>query len=88
MSPLPFVSGNGLKPALRVICLRATRQHRALHRRLHQLHLIGIVAEWLSALNGSIRAFFSDPDGSNAIRVSGSTVDEVYEQLVREGATP
>jgi hydroxymethylbilane synthase len=38
--------------------------------------------------NGSIRAFFSDPDGSNAIRVSGTTVDEVYEQLVREGATP
>ena len=35
-----------------------------------------------------IRAFFSDPDGSNPIRVSGTTVDEVYEQLVREGATP
>jgi len=35
-----------------------------------------------------IQAFFSDPDGSNAIRVSGGSVDEVYEQLVREGATP
>jgi hydroxymethylbilane synthase len=38
------------------------------------------------ASGATIRAFFSDFDGARAIRASGSTVDEVYDKLVAQGA--
>jgi hydroxymethylbilane synthase len=66
--------------------LAARNERGVLQKFGEQLDCYSCIA--VHSANGIIRAFFSDPDGSNAIRVSGSTVDEVYEQLVREGATP
>ncbi len=37
--------------------------------------------------NGSIRAFFSDYEGTRPIRVTGTSVDEVYGQLIAQGAS-
>jgi hydroxymethylbilane synthase len=66
--------------------LAARNERGVLQKFGEQLDCYSCIA--VHSTNGTIRAFFSDPDGSNPIRVSGTTVDEVYEQLVREGATP
>jgi hydroxymethylbilane synthase len=66
--------------------LAARNERGVLQKFGEQLDCYSCIA--VHSANGTIHAFFSDPDGSNAIRVSGTSVDEVYEQLVREGATP
>ncbi len=38
------------------------------------------------AANGTVRAFFSDYEGTRAIRVSGTSVEDVYDRLIKEGA--
>jgi len=38
------------------------------------------------AANGTVRAFFSDYEGKRPIRVSGTAIDDVYEQLISQGA--
>jgi hydroxymethylbilane synthase len=64
---------------------RAARDERAVLQRFGTtLDCYSAIA--VHATGGEIRAFMGELEGERTIRVSGTTVDEVYEALIREGA--